>query len=332
MTTFGVWGGKTALVQRGRSGRRMGDCGGHRDCTDNARNASRADDDPGPGRAARPNGRRVQLFEQGDSEGIAGRTPVNLTFVRRDGTYLRNDKGRFVPMGAHWVASNGLHWPLEWEPKEIRADFAAMKALGFNAVRIDLFWAWFEPYPGQYNPQAFSQLDEFVRLAHEFGIYLHPCMFIGGETGYYDIPYRHGRHPHADPDLLRLQTDHARQIASRYRDEPAILAWDLTDEPPFWIVRAPHTTDAMAINWTRLVAGAVRRVDSRHLVCVGTDQEDLRRGPFRPDLLADEVDFFSSHQYPIYMPSLFPDPMLSVRMTYAGAFRPRFPAGREGPS
>jgi len=256
---------------------------------------------------------------------------VSLTPVHLEGSYLANQHGRFIAVGAHWVPAAGLHWPVEWQPEELRLDFAAMQSMGFNAVRFDLFWAWFEPYPGMYNPKAFEQLDEFVRLAHEFNIYLHPCFFIGGETGYYDIPYRHGRHPHADHDLLRLQTNHAREIARRYRDEPAILAWDLTDEPPFWIVRAPYTTDAMAINWTRLVAGAVRRADPNHLVCVGTDQEDLRRGPFRPDNIYEEVDFFSSHQYPIYMLRLFPDPMLSERMTYAGAFQVTLSCGAGKP-
>jgi endo-1,4-beta-mannosidase len=256
---------------------------------------------------------------------------MTLTPIHLEGTYLKNRQRRFIAMGAHWVASSGLHWPLEWQPDELRGDFAAMKALGFNAVRIDLFWAWFEPYPGVYNPKAFDQLDEFVRLAHEFEIYLHPCFFIGGETGYYDIPYRHGRHPHADPEMLRLQTNHAYQVALRYKDEPAILAWDLTDEPPFWIVRPPHTSDAMAINWTRLVAGAVRRADPNHLICVGTDQEDLHRGPFRPDNLVDEVDFFSCHQYPIYAMNLFPDAMLSQRMTYAGAFQTTLSCGAGRP-
>ena len=39
---------------------------------------------------------------------------------------------------------------------------------------------------------------------------------------------------------------------------------DLTDEPPFWIVAA-QTTDAMAINWTRLITEALRRYDPQHL-------------------------------------------------------------------
>ena len=46
------------------------------------------------------------------------------------------------------------------------------------------------------------------------------------------------------------------ELGRRWRGDPTILAWDLTDEPPFWI--APDTTDAMAVNWTRLVAGGLR--------------------------------------------------------------------------
>ncbi len=256
---------------------------------------------------------------------------MTLSLVSLKGNYFSNHQKRFIPVGAHWVPASGLHWPLEWAPDSIRADFAKMADLGFNTMRFDLFWAWFEPYPGMYNPQAFEQLDYFVQLAHEFQIYLHPCLFIGGETGYYDIPWRHGRHPQADPEMLRLQTDHARELARRYRAEPAILAWDLSDEPPFWIVRAPLTTDAMAINWTRLVAGAVRQSDPQHLLCVGTDQEDLRRGPFRPDNLMAEVDFFSAHPYPIYLLPLFPDPMLSERMTYCGAFQTTLSSGAGRP-
>ena len=42
-----------------------------------------------------------------------------------------------------------------------------MQDLGFNTVRFDLFWAWFEPRPGVYNQQAFAQLDALVRDARE---------------------------------------------------------------------------------------------------------------------------------------------------------------------
>ena len=47
-----------------------------------------------------------------------------------------------------------------------------------------------------------------------------------------NIPWRNGRHPHSDPELLDTQARHIEQFGLRYRSEPAILAWDLTDEPP----------------------------------------------------------------------------------------------------
>ena len=255
-------------------------------------------------------------------------TPVSIT-----GNYFSHAGRRFMPIGAHWVpARTGLQWPLQWSEADITADFAKMKELGFNTVRFDLFWAWFEPRPGMYNPEAFQQFDTFVRMAHQFEIYLHPTLFIGGEVGeaFWDVPWRQGRHPHADPEMLRLQTNHAAEFARRYHDESAILAWDLTDEPPYWIV-AEKTTDAMAINWTRLIAGVIRRYDPGHVLCVGTSMEDVHHGPFRPDNLSAEVDFFSVHPYSIYTLDRFPDPMLSERGTYAGAFQTTLSLGAGRP-
>jgi hypothetical protein len=258
---------------------------------------------------------------------------MTLGQVSLDGTYFSAGGRRFIPVGAHWVpAQAALDWPHQWEPESIEADFAKMQELGFNCVRLDLFWAWFEPRPGDYNPQAFEQFDTLLQLARRHELYLHPALFIGGEVGeaYWDVPWRHGRHPHADPEMLRLQTDHAAEFARRYQGESAILAWDLTDEPPYWIVSG-QTSDAMAINWTRLIAGALRRYDPEHLLCVGTSMEDVSRGPFRPDSLAEEVDFFSAHPYSIYMPDLFPDPMLSERGTYGAAFQTLLSGGAGRP-
>ncbi|HVO42161.1 MAG TPA: beta-galactosidase [Aggregatilineales bacterium] len=250
------------------------------------------------------------------------------------GTYFCASGKPFIPIGAHWLPARTQHqWNLRWDETAIEADFAKMQELGLNTVRFDLFWAWFEPRPNQYNEEAFRQLDFLVRLAHKYDIYLHPTLFIGGETGeaYWDVPWRQGRHPHADPEMLRLQTDHAAEFGRRYRAEPGILAWDLTDEPPYWIA-VDSTTDAMAINWTRLIAGAIRRYDPGRLLCVGTSQEDLNHGPFRPDNLAAEVDFFSVHPYSIYAPDLFPDPMLSERGTYGSAFQVTLSSGAGRPA
>ena len=258
----------------------------------------------------------------------------HLPAVHLDGTYFTREGKRFMPVGAHWVpAKAAMQWPTRWDPKDIEADFAKMHELGFSLVRFDLLWAWFEPRPGDYNPAAFQQLDVLVSLAHKYQIYLHPSLFIGGEVGeaYWDVPWRHGRNPHTDPDMLRLETNHATELGRRYANETAIIAWDLTDEPPFWIV-SEKTTDAAAINWTRLIAGGLRRHDTLHPVVVGTSGQETGHGPFRADNIAEEVDFLSVHPFTIYKQDLFPDPLLSERGTYGAAFEIALSTGAGRPA
>jgi len=258
---------------------------------------------------------------------------AQLPAVSLDGNYFSREGHRFIPVGANWVpAKAAMEWPYDWDPKAIEADFARMHELGFNTIRLDLVWAWFEPRPNDFNPEAFRGLDYLISLAHRYHIYLHPMLLIGGEVGEacWDVPYRQGRDPQSDPYMLRLETDFAAELARRYGKEPAILAWDLTDEPPFWIV-SESTTDSIATNWTRLITGAIRRHDSLHPLVVGTSMEDVGHGPFRPDIIGDEVDFFSVHPYSIYAPKLFPDPMLSARGTYGAALETALSAGAGHP-
>lgn len=255
-----------------------------------------------------------------------------LSAVHLDGNYFSRGGRRFIPVGANWVpAKAAMEWPYEWYPESIEADFARMHELGFNTIRLDLVWAWFEPRPDDFNPDAFRRFDFLISLAHRYQIYLHPILLIGGEVGeaFWDVPYRNGRNPQSDPYMLRLETDFAAEFARRYGKETAILAWDLTDEPPFWI--ADQTTDSMAINWTRLLTSAIRRHDSLHPLVVGTSMQDVERGPFRPDNLRGEVDFFSVHPYTIYAPKLFPDAMLSARGTYGAAFETALAGGAHRP-
>ena len=263
---------------------------------------------------------RATPADQGQAP--ASSAGLRLPAVGLDGNYFSREGRRFIPVGAHWVpAKAAMQWPTQWDPKDIEADFAKMHDLGYSVVRFDMLWAWFEPRPGDYNPEAFRQLDYLVSLAHKYQIYLHPSLFIGGEVGeaYWDVPWRHGRHPHSDPEMLRLEANLAAEFGRRYASESAIIAWDLTDEPPFWIVDG-QTTDAMAINWTHLIVDGIRRYDKLHPIVAGTSGQEISHGPFRADNIAKDVDFFSVHPFTLYAPDLFPDALLSARGTYGAAF------------
>jgi endo-1,4-beta-mannosidase len=266
------------------------------------------------------------------TQGSEAQSADKLPVASLEGNYFSRGGKRFLPVGVNWVpAKAAMEWPYQWDPAAIEADFAKMHELGVNTVRLDLVWSWFEPRPDDYNPEAFKQLDFLVSLANRYKIYLHPELLVGGEVGeaYWDVPYRQGRDPHSDPYMLRLETDFVKELARRFSKSSAILSWDLTDEPPFWIV-ANTTTDSMAINWTRLIAGGIRRYDTMHPLVVGTATEDLDHGPFRPDNLRDDVDFFSVHPY-TFGSKLFPDPMVSERQTYGAAYQTTLTGGAGRP-
>jgi hypothetical protein len=241
--------------------------------------------------------------------------------------YLRLGDRPYVPVGVHYVPVEGPDWPWRVGAEAFERTFAAMAASGLDAVRIDLLWSAIEPQPGRYDEAHLQILDQVLEAARRHSLALHPTFFIGGEVGdaFWDVPWRAGRHPHRDPEMVRLQAEHVAQLARRWRGDPAVLAWDLTDEPPFWLFR--DTTDDEARTWTRELVAAIRREDPDALVTIGTASQEVGWGPFRADVVADELDFATVHPYPIFMPELYPDRLIGPRMTHAAAFETALAAG-----
>ena len=75
-----------------------------------------------------------------------------------------------------------------------------------------------------------------------------------------------------------------------YRDDPAIFAWDLANEPNI----AP--LDLMR-SWTAEMAGAVKSIDAKHLVTSGAANQRLSDSDFD----VPGLDFLTWHGYPKYM-------------------------------
>jgi Cellulase (glycosyl hydrolase family 5) len=257
--------------------------------------------------------------------------PTTPELVSKGRHYLTRGGRSILPVGAHYVPAEGPDWPWRVGADAFDRAFGQMAAAGLDAVRIDLLWSAVEPEPGRYDEAHLAVLDEVRDAARRHGLGLHPTFFIGGEVGdaYWDVPWREGRQPHADPEMRRLQVAHARTIAGRWRGDPTILAWDLTDEPPFWLFRDTGDDDARA--WTSELVGALREEDPDHLITIGTSGQEIGLGPFRADVVADQLDFACVHPYPIYQEDIYPDALLSKRVTLASAFETALAAGAGRP-
>jgi hypothetical protein len=143
--------------------------------------------------------------------------------------------------------------------------------LGFNSVRPALNARLFmvEGGSASFRDEGFELLDNLVQWCKESGIYVVIDMHAapGGQTGQNiddsadDRPLLFIDQENQDR-LIRLWVE----IASRYKDEPTVAAYDLLNEP------LPERTGAAAKYKDRLeplyrrITQAIRAVDKRHMI------------------------------------------------------------------
>lgn len=140
-------------------------------------------------------------------------------------------------------------------------DFDRARDIGFNSIRFAFDGDWYLDSPDIF----FQWLDQNVLWAreHKMRLILDLHTPIGGfwldptsENVSFEV--------WSNSELQQKNVDLWRAIADRYKDEPAIAAYDLLNEPV--------TTDATGEQWHELareLVAAVRTVDQNHLLVVG---------------------------------------------------------------
>src|SRR6516164_4943221 len=194
---------------------------------------------------------------------------AELTFLRTEGTEIVNADGQKVllrgvglgnwllPEGYMWKFGNQVDRPRRIEklvsdligPEKAKqfwsefrknyiteADIERISQLGYNSVRPALNSRLFvtEGNPPTYSGEGFALLDNLVKWCKANGVYVIIDMHaaIGGQTGQNiddsanDQPELFSQ-PKNQDELVELW----RTIAERYKDEPAVAAYDLLNEP-----------------------------------------------------------------------------------------------------
>jgi len=191
--------------------------------------------------------------------------------------YLRGFN--YYPRHAPWEA-----FLTSADMTEVAQELDLIANTRFNTLRIAL---WYDPLftcePKDAVPNAagFAKLDALIKLARERNLKLIVTLN--------DLP---------DLYFRPLYTDYARYdaqtafIVNRYRDEAAILAWDLRNEPDLDYGadgRPAMASSETVTKWLTHVAEIVRQNDHRHLITIGW---------WGDATTADEiVDFLSFHHW-----------------------------------
>ena len=150
-------------------------------------------------------------------------------------------------------------------------DIRFIKAAGFNTVRVPLTWRLFvkpgEDGADRFEGPGWALLDRLVQWCRDSGLRaildLHAAP--GGQTG-----VNHDDGPGFPltfyvPEDRRLTVALWQKIAAHYRDEPAVLGYDLLNEPI-----SPYSDEAYLNSRLeplyRDIVAAIRSVDTNHLV------------------------------------------------------------------
>ncbi len=183
----------------------------------------------------------------------------------KDGRFV-DPAGRHVIL--HGVNIGAKHKKTEYVSWHQPSDFARMETWGFNCVRLLIIWAAIEPECGKYDDAFLERIDQRIAWAKKHGLYVLLDMHqdLWGEKPGGDgapewatldkgRPHRKLGHLWSDaylvspmiqtafdsfwanrpgPDGVGIQDRFAlawQHVAKRYADEPAVVGYDLLNEP-----------------------------------------------------------------------------------------------------
>lgn len=159
------------------------------------------------------------------------------------------------------------------------AQYERIRDKGFNAVRFVLYWDDFEPSRGSFNAANLATLDTAIARAKAAGLYVVLDMVhLWGSGGMADVP-AWAKTGDSVSTVQANAGDYLRMLASRYRDEPAVAAYDPVSEFRRW----PIDQNGVLRAYDELIR-QIRSVDPEKIVLVEPSYGDTSIAPGIADL------------------------------------------------
>jgi hypothetical protein len=194
--------------------------------------------------------------------GSSGQPALPKVRVAEDSrTFTVGKQKSFVPMGVTYYRP-GTGWaPQVWKQfdrEATRKDFVRMRELGVNCVRVFLTFGSFYRKTGELDAAGLAKFDEFLAIAEQAGIYVHPT----GPDHWEGMPNWNPAGIEDERTLAALE-GFWKLFAARYRDRTGIFAYDLRNEPEVgwddrmkpawnaWLARRYGGAEAIAKAWGR---------------------------------------------------------------------------------
>lgn len=227
----------------------------------------------------------------------------------------------------YWPRRKAMYWWSDFDAGEVREEFAIIKEIGLNVVRLFLLWDDFQPEPTSVDKTALAHLGKVADIAAEHGLGLDITFFTGHMSGPNwsprwlvggDLPpsvhqhwlrdvvsngkiinqgYRNMFHDEMALNASRLLL---KTVVTSLKDHPAVWMWNLGNEPDLFAW--PNSSDEGAA-WVQEMVGIIKSIDPKHPVTIGLHGDGLHRdNGLRIDKVYANTDVAVMHSYPMYTP------------------------------
>lgn len=231
----------------------------------------------------------------------------------------------------YWASHAGTRMWSDWKPEIIEQDFQQLAASNIQVLRIFPLWSDFQPLR-MHLPNKELRLGEeplpdteagraglsqvmverfgvFCDLAEKYGFRLIIGLITGWMSGRHFFPEAFiGHDLIRDPLVVRWQIRFIRYMVRRFREHPAIAAWELGNE-----CNCMDTPDRdAAFTWSMQLTNAMRVEDPTRPVLSGMHGL-LPEGVWTPQDQGEATDVLSTHPYPLFTPHCGTDPVNEMK-------------------
>jgi len=206
-------------------------------------------------------------------------------------------------LGANfWSRTGG---PLMWrnyDPAVVAAELAVLKAHGLTMTRSFFYWPDFMPEAHRVDETMIARFGDFLDRHTEQGLSTIPTFIVGHMSGEnWDPAWRQGRHLYEDVWLVGRQAWFAAEMVRRFAHHPAVAGWLVSNEMP--IYGGSGSDHEIVATWARIIRDAVRAAGGHQPLSLGDGAWGIEvtgaDNGFRLADIAETVDFFGPHTYPI---------------------------------
>lgn len=236
----------------------------------------------------------------------------------------------------YWASDSGTDMWRTFNIVAIKKDLSILSEYGIKHIRVFPNWRDFQPVmpmlgcnmalydycmegekpktnPYYLDNIMMDRFAEFLDICKEYNIKVIVGLITGWMSGRMFIPpVLYQSNIINDPLAQYFQQLFIKGFVSRFKQSKVIVAWDLGNE-----CNCMSTTDRIgAVNWTSMIANAIRAEDNTRPIVSGMHSLDVEcNKTWRIEDQAMFTDMLTTHPYPLWCEHTRIDNTLSLRTT-----------------